>query len=292
MASFEYSAPRSIDGAITLLTQAGDEGRALAGGTDILTQLREGRRRASLLVDIKGIPELNQLCYDSSAGLTVGAALPCYRLCSDEQAQRRYPGLLDGAGIVGGVQIQGRASVGGNLCNASPAADSIPALIVLGAMCVIAGPEGERTIAVEHFCTGPGKNALQRGEILVALRLPPPEPNSGVRYLRFTPRNEMDIAVVGAGAAVTLEDDGRTIRSARVALGAVAPIPLLAATAGEVLAGAAISREVIERAAETARALAVPITDMRGSAAQRRHLAAVLTRRALEGAIERARKSM
>ena len=290
MQAFDYAAARSVDEAVSLLAQQGDQARVLAGGTDIIVQVREGRRKVATLVDIKSIPEVNQLAFDASQGLTVGAAVPCYQIYGHQDIAAAYPGLIDAVSLVGGIQIQGRASVGGNLCNASPAADTIPALIVHNAMCVIAGPNGRREIPVEQFCTGPGRTALQNGEFLVALRMPPPPANFGAQYLRFIPRNEMDIAVVGAGASVVLNRDHSAFVSGRVALGAVAPTPLLVDTAAAALAGKPVSDDTIQQAAEAAQAAARPIDDMRGTAAYRRHLVGVLTRRALRGAIKRAKE--
>ncbi len=287
--AFEYIPARSVNEVVSLLSNGGDQVRILSGGTDLLVQLREGRREARLLVDIKRIPEVNELSYDPIVGLRLGAAVPCYRICGNPAIARAYPGLIDAVSLIGSVQIQGRASLGGNLCNASPAADSIPALIVHEAICVIAGPHGYREVPVENFCTAPGQTVLQRGEFLVSLHIPPPKSRFGASYLRFTPRNEMDIAVVGAGAAVVLDESRAFITSARIALGAVAPTPLFVPEAGEYLAGRRISAESIAEAAHIAQAAARPITDMRGTIAQRKHLSAVLTRRALERAIERAR---
>jgi carbon-monoxide dehydrogenase medium subunit len=243
-----------------------------------------------MLVDIKGIPEVNQLSYSAAEGLTLGAAVPCYRIYEHQEIAATYPGLIDAVSLVGGTAIQGRASVGGNLCNASPAADTIPALIVHRAVCVIAGPNGRREMPVEQFCTGPGRTALQPGEFLVALRMPSPPPHFGAQYLRFIPRNEMDIAVVGVGASVVLNQDQSSFVSGRIALGAVAPTPLLAETAAATLAGKTVSDETIQQAAEAAQAVARPIDDMRGTAPYRRHLVGVLTRRALRGAIQRAKE--
>jgi carbon-monoxide dehydrogenase medium subunit len=288
--AFDYAAAQSVDEAVSLLARHGDQARVLAGGTDIIVQVREGRRQVAILVDIKGIPEANQLSYDASQGLTIGAAVPCYRIYGREDIAAAYPGLIDAVSLVGGIQIQGRASVGGNLCNASPAADTIPALIVHHAVCTIAGPSGRREIPVEQFCTGPGRTALQLGEFLVSLHLPPPPPNFGAHYLRFIPRNEMDIAVVGVGASVVLNQDQSAFVSARIALGAVAPTPLVAETAGATLAGKPTSDEAIQQAADAAQAAARPIDDMRGTAVYRRHLVGVLTRRALRGAIQRAKE--
>jgi carbon-monoxide dehydrogenase medium subunit len=196
---------------------------------------------------------------------------------------------VDAIQLIGGIQIQYRASLGGNLCNASPAADSIPALIVHRAVCVVAGPNGTRSIPVEQFCMAPGKNVLQAGEILLAVSIPQYGSNFGAHYLRFIPRNEMDIAVVGAGASVTLDESKQKFLSARIALGAVAPTPLFVAEAGMFLEGKEINEENIQEAARIAQAAARPISDLRGTAEHRKHLCAVLTQRALEKAIERAR---
>lgn len=291
MRAIEYAAPTSVAEAVTLLQRGGETARPLAGGTDLIVMAREYRRDVSLMVDVKRIPELMELSYDPQRGLHLGAAVPCYRIYEDPQVQRLYPALVDSAALIGGIQIQNRASIGGNLCNASPAADSIPTLIVLGAICHVAGPGGERTVPVEQFCTGPGRTVLAPGELLVWIEIPPPAPRSGARFLRFIPRNEMDIAVVNAAAAVTLDETRRRIAGARVAVGAAAPTPLLVEEAGRLLAGAPLEPEAWEPAIEAVRAAVRPITDMRGSAAQRRHLAGVLVRRALEGAIARAREN-
>jgi carbon-monoxide dehydrogenase medium subunit len=284
---FDYAAPVSVAEAVGLLT-AHPSARLLAGGTDLLVQLRAGRKETDLVVDAKRIPELNALHYDPAGGLTLGSAVPCYRIYRDKTVARAYPSLAEVASLIGGTQIQGRASIGGNLCNAAPSADSVPLLIALGATCRIAGPRGSRDVAVEDFCTAPGRTVLQPGELLVALHLPPPAPHSGARYLRFIPRNEMDIAVAGVGVEVILEN-GR-FRSARVALAAVAPTPLYVREAGESLAGSPVDEASIAAAAEIARKSARPITDMRGTADYRSHLCAVLTRRALEAAVARARE--
>lgn len=292
MQAFEYIDAKTVSEAVALLDEKGDNARILAGGTDLIVQAREGRRSLDWIIDIKSIPDVNELDYDSNTGLTLGAAVPCYKIYADDAICNAYPGLVDATKIIGGTAIQGRAAVGGNLCNASPAADCIPPLIVLSATCVIAGPNGEREIPVEDFCTGPGQTVLGKGEILVSLKIPAPQQNSSSYYLRFIPRNEMDIAVVGAGASVVLDDDKQRIVSARIALGAVAPTPLFAEEASALLAGREISDDVIDEAAQAAQAIARPISDMRGTAEQRTHLVGVLTRRALNGAIQRVKDTV
>ena len=284
---FDYAAPDSLAEAVQLLsTHSG--AMPFAGGTDLLVQLRSGGRETGLVIDVKRISELNELSCHRTGGLKLGAAVPCCRVYENAAVRKAYPALAEVASLIGGVQIQSRASIGGNLCNATPSADSVPVLIVLQAECRIAGPAGAREIDVEDFCTGPGRNVLQPGELLVSLQLPPPQPHSGAHYLRFTPRNEMDIAVAGAAAAVVIEKGA--FRWARIALAAVAPTPLLVREAGEWLVGKPVNAESIHAAAEIARDAAKPITDMRGTAEFRRHLCGVLTRRALEAAVQRARK--
>lgn len=288
MQSFDYVAPTSVDEVLSLLANKNGDAKILCGGTDLLVQLREGRRKASLVIDVKIIPELTQITFDPQTGLRIGAAAACHEICSDPNVSQLYPGLVDGIQLIGGVQIQSRASVGGNLCNASPAADAIPALIVHEAVCHIIGPSGSRALPVEEFCLAPGRNALQAGEILSSVNVPTPKDKFGAAYLRFIPRNEMDIAVVGGGVSVVLDEDGKRFVSARIALGAVAPTPLLASEAGAFLTGKPVTRENIREAARMAQSIARPITDLRGTAEHRKHLCAVLVERAFNIAIERA----
>jgi carbon-monoxide dehydrogenase medium subunit len=289
MQAIEYIAPASLDDAIKVLTKHGAAARVLAGGTDVIIQAREGRRNVGVMVDVKQIAETAELTLAKDGTLRVGAAVACTRIYENAEVARRFPALIDSASLIGGIQIQSRASVGGNLCNSSPAADSIPTLIALGAVCEIAGPKGKRSVPVEDFCTAPGQNVLQPGELLVALSFPAPKANSGAAFERFIPRNEMDIAVVNAGASVTLSADGSKFESARIAVGAVAPTPLFVKAAGDALAGKPVDAGAIDAAAAAASAAAKPITDMRGSAAQRTHLAGVLTKRVINKAVERAR---
>ena len=273
------------------MAEKGPKARAMAGGTDVLVQLRAGRFQIDRLVDVKAVPQLMQLSASAKDGLTLGSAVPCCRIYEDQTIQKLYPGLVDSASLIGGIQIQGRASVGGNLCNSSPSGDTIPALIVLGAQCVIAGPKGQRTVAVEDFCTGPGRNVLKDGELLVSIKFPPPKPRSGAHYLRFIPRNEMDIAIVGVGAYVELDQAKKKITAARLALAAVAPTPVFAKDAAATLVGKEPNEAAITEAAEAAKKAAKPIDDMRGTIRQRIHLTGVLTQRALRKAIERAKEA-
>lgn len=289
MKDFAYIAPRTLREAISQLSEKGETARPLAGGTDLLVQLRNKRFEPERIVDVKNVPELNELSFGPRKGLRIGAAVSCWRIYNDPQVTTRYPGLVDSASIIGGIQIQGRATLGGNLCNSAPSADAIPSLIVHSAVAEIAGPNGRRKVPVEEFCTGPGENVLQPGELLVALQLPPPRKFTAAHYLRFIPRNEMDIAVVGAGAYVELTNRKRTFKSVRIALSAVAPTPLFVHQAAELLTGREVSDEVIDEAAKAAQAVARPISDMRAPAAYRLHLVGVLTRRALHGAVARAR---
>jgi carbon-monoxide dehydrogenase medium subunit len=288
MRDFEYEAPTALADTLNILANHNGSARPLAGGTDLIDQVRTGRLKPDLVVNIKQLDELNVLDV-SPAGLQLGAAVPCYRIHGDERIRADYSALADSTQIIGGVQIQSRASVGGNLCNSGPAADSIPALIALGATCLIAGSAGQRELPVKEFCTGPGQNVLQPGELLVELRIPAPPSGSGSHYRRFIPRNEMDIAVVGVGAAVTLDEAGQNIVAARIALGAVGPTPIFAQAAGDLLVGKAATDENFAAAAEAAQAVATPIDDMRGTKEFRLHLVGVLTQRVLRLAVARAR---
>lgn len=289
MKDFAYAAPTSLAEATRLLAGASGKARILAGGTDIIVQLREGLRDADLVVDVKKIPELAELSFSPARGLRLGASVSCCRIYEHEAIARAYPALADAARIVGGWQIQSRASVGGNLCNSSPAGDTIPALIAHSATCVIAGPGGTREVKAEEFCTGPGKNVLQPGELLVALSFPRPAAKASSAYERFIPRNEMDIAVAGAGSWVKLAPDGGKIEQARIGLCAIAPTPKFAAEASAWLAGKLASAASFAHAGELAKKVASPITDMRGTAEYRVHLCGVLVKRTLATAVERAR---
>jgi CO/xanthine dehydrogenase FAD-binding subunit len=288
MRPFAYQAPTTVDEAVALLADEGGRARPFAGGTDLLVQLRRHQLEVDLVVDVKRIPELNVITLDPAKGLTVGAAVTCARLCEHPGVRQAYPGLVDAVSIIGGAALQERATVGGNLCNAAPSGDSIPALIVLSATCTVAGPGGRRTVPAEAFCTAPGVSVLGKGEVLVSIHFPAPTPFSGASYVRFIPRGEMDIAVAGAGTWIALSANRSRIVDARVALSAVAPTPLLVESAGAALVGQVPSEEAFAQAAMLAQAAARPISDVRGTDAQRRHLVGVLVKRALRVAAGRA----
>ncbi|MEE9278123.1 MAG: xanthine dehydrogenase family protein subunit M [Dehalococcoidia bacterium] len=287
MQAVKYARAGTVDEAVQILRDTGPGAQVLAGGTDLIVQARARLRDVDVLVDIKGIPEVLTIDFDADAGLTLGAATPCYEIYGHPAVQEHYPCLLDCTTLIGGTAIQGRASLGGNLCNAAPSGDAIPAMIVLEGTASVVGPNGTRDVAVEDFCTGPGQNVLEPGEFVVSLHFPPPAPNSGAHFLRFIPRNEMDIAVVNAASQIRL--DGDTVSWARIAIGATAPTPLLVREAAGALVGQPLNDETIAAAAAASKAAARPIDDMRGSIKQRKHLAAVLTQRSLRAAAERAR---
>ena len=288
MRAIGYARPQTIDEAIAILAEVGPGARILAGGTDLIPQVNEYIRDAEVFVDAKRIPELMEMRFESNGSLTLGAAVPCCRIYEDSRAAQHVAGLLDAARIVGSTGIQGRASVGGNLCNSGPAADTIPPLIVYSAVARIAGPHGFREVAVEDFCIAPGRNVLVRGEMLVSLRIPAPPARSGAHYLRFIPRNEMDIAVAGAAAYVELNESG-VISACRIALAAVAPTPLYVREAGSAVMNQEPAEDALSEVSRIAQEACAPISDMRGTAEHRRHLVGVLTRRALREALNRAR---
>ena len=287
MEAFDYVAPRSLSEAFNALGN-GKKTLLLAGGTDVIVQLREGRRECDQLIDLKHIPELMSYSFGSDGSLEIGAAVPLAQLYEDPEVRRKYPALVDCATIIGGIAIQSRATLGGNLCNASPAADSSPALMAMSARLVIASNSGNREVACEDFFAGPGRSTLQPGELLLSIKLPAPATESGAFYHRFIPRNEMDIAVASAGVSITLDGSGN-VTGARVALGAVSATPIMVPGAAEALIGKPANDESFAAAGAAAADAASPIDDMRGGVAQRRHLSKVLTIRALEGALQRIR---
>jgi len=288
ISEMRYEAPKTLEGAIALLSAANGQARLLAGGTDLLIQVRSGRAEPGLLVDIKAIPELRSIVAETG-GYRIGAAVTCMELIENEAFARDWPGIVDGVKLIGSIQVKGRATMGGNLCNASPAADSVPALIAAGAVVCIAGPLGRREAPVKDFVLGPGRTSLGNGELVASIQLPRRAPHSGDAYLRFTPRTEMDIAVVGAAVNLTLDDKG-VCRHARVSLGAVAARALLVPEAAAALVGTKVDEAALQRLAAAASAACRPIDDKRGTKEFRIKVAGVMARRAAVIAVERARR--
>jgi carbon-monoxide dehydrogenase medium subunit len=286
---FDYFAPESLSEAIAILRERGDGGKLLAGGTDLVVQMKEAGLHPSHVVSLRRLHELHGIAFDESQGLRIGAMTTMAEIEQHPDLQRRYPVLVDGARILGSVQTRNMATLGGNVCNAAPSADTAPALLVLGARADIAGPGGRRQVPLEQFFTGPGQTVLGRDEILVDFLIPTPGPRTGTYYERHTPRAEMDVAVVGVAALVTLGPERDLIQEARIALGATAPTPVRAPEAEASLVGQPPSEEAFQGAAELAVGAARPISDIRGSAAFRRHLVRVMTARCLRRAVERAR---
>ncbi len=287
MTQIQFSAPTSVDDAVRQLTDGGSAAKILAGGTDLLVQLRAGYARPTTIVDIKRIPELRQIKAENG-GFRVGAAVAGAELSEHAEVKNSWPGVVEGLDLIGSTQIQGRASLGGNLCNASPAADSVPAMIAAAATCTIAGPGGQREANVEDIVTAPGQTSLGEGEFIVSFFLPARPPHSGDAYLRFIPRTEMDIAVVGAGVSLSLDDGGKCV-AARLALGAVAPRPLLVEDGAKALIGTMVDDAALAKLSAAASAACNPIDDKRGTIEYRTKVAGVLARRAAEIALTRAR---
>ncbi|MEX2221946.1 MAG: xanthine dehydrogenase family protein subunit M [Candidatus Rokuibacteriota bacterium] len=282
-----YEAPESLEGAVALLAGAKGEARVLAGGTDLLVQMRADVLDPDLIVDIKKIPETRAVT-EEKGSWRIGAAVTGAELKEHARLKHAWPGVVEAANLIGSTQVQGRATLGGNLCNGSPAADSVPALIAAGAVATLAGPKGKRDLPVEDVMLGPRKLALTKGEIVVSFLLPPRPPRSSDAYLRFIPRTEMDIAVVGAGVSVTVDGAG-IITAARVSLGAVAARVLLVAEAAQAIIGSRLDRAAQDRLEAAARAACRPIDDKRGTIEFRTDVAAVLSRRTALIALDRAR---
>jgi carbon-monoxide dehydrogenase medium subunit len=282
-----YEAPESLEGAVALLAGATGDARVLAGGTDLLVQMRADIVDPELIVDIKRIPETRRIT-EEKGGWRIGAAVTGAELREHPRLKQVWPGVVEAANLIGSTQVQGRATLGGNLCNGSPAADSVPALVAAGAVATLVGPQGRRDLPVEDVMLGPRKLALTKGEIVASFFLPPRPPRSGDAYLRFIPRTEMDIAVVGAGVNLSV-DAGGAITAARVSLGAVAARVLLVAEAGRAIIGSRLDRDAQDRLEAAARAACRPIDDKRGTIEFRTDVAGVLTRRAALIALDRAR---
>ncbi|MSP67505.1 MAG: xanthine dehydrogenase family protein subunit M [Alphaproteobacteria bacterium] len=283
-----YEAPETVDKAVALLASMGRKARVLAGGTDLLVQLRAGVVEPEMMIDIKKIAELRSIAREAG-GFRIGAAVAGAEIREHADLRKAWPGICEAANLIGSTQIQGRASMGGNLCNASPAADSVPALIAAGAKVTVVGPAGRREVPVESIATGPGKTSLADGEFVVSFLLPPRPAHASDAYLRFIPRTEMDIAVVGAGVNVTLDAKG-VVSAARVSLGAVAPTALVVEDAAKALIGTKGEAAALDALAKAASAACRPIDDKRGTKEFRIQVAGVIARRTAAKALERARK--
>ena len=286
MPSVSYAAPTTVNEAVKLLADASGVAKVLSGGTDLLVQMKSGRAKPNLIVDMKKLPGMVGV-REVNGGFVIGAATPGAVLSEHAGLCKAYPGIVEGADLIGSTQIQGRASLAGNLCNASPAADSVPAMIAARATCVIAGPKGQREAPVESIVTGPGRTSLAKGEFITEFHLPKPQPKSADAYLRFIPRTEMDIAVVGCAVNVTLDANG-VCKDARVVLGAVAPTQLVVADAAKALIGNKLDDATLAKLDAAARAACKPINDKRGTIEYRIKVAGVLARRAAAIAFERA----
>ena len=286
MPRVNYAAPSSVDEAVKVLASATGLAKVLSGGTDLLVQLRSGRLKPDLIVDTKRIPGIIGI-REEGGFFIVGAATPGVMLSGNEKLEHAWPGIVEGADLIGSTQIQGRASLAGNLCNASPAADSVPAVIAARATVVIAGPNGKRETSAESICTGPGRTSLQKGEFIVEFKIPKPKAHQCDAYLRFIPRTEMDIAVVGCGTNVTLDGNGVCV-DARVVLGAVAPTTVIVEDAAKALIGHKLDEATLAALDAAAQAACKPISDKRGTIEYRTKVAGVLARRTAAIAFERA----
>lgn len=282
----DYRSPSSAKEAADLLAGAGGKAHVLAGGTDLLVKMRTGLLEPQVVIDLKNIPQMRGVVADSQ-GFRIGAATSCAELGENAALKAAWPGLVEGLRLIGSTQIQGRATLGGNLCNASPAADSVPALIAAGATCEVVGPNGQREVPVEQIVVAPGRTSLARDEFIAAFRLPRPPARSGDAYLRLIPRTEMDIAVVGVGVALRLDATG-VCTHARIGLGAVAPTALLVKAGADALVGSRVDAKALAALSAAVSAACKPINDKRGTIDYRVKVAGVLARRAAQTALERA----
>ena len=288
MKRFEYLEARTVRQAVSMLQRYGDKARVVAGSTDFLVRWRQGVWNPEYVINIQRVAGLGRITYSARNGLRIGALVTVRTLEQHPAVRRRYPALAAAAASFAGVQVRNLATAGGNICNASPSGDIIPPLLVFGAECRIAGLDGDRWVALDQFFKGPGKTVLETGDLLAEIRGPPPTRNTGSHYIKHSPRGAMDIATVGVASLVTLEGRRGPASEARIALGAVAPTPVRAYSAEEILRGKDISHELMRAAADIARDGVKPIDDIRGSAAHRKDMVGVLTRRTLEQALSAA----
>jgi CO/xanthine dehydrogenase FAD-binding subunit len=286
MPELSYAAPTSVDDAVKLLAGASGLAKVMSGGTDLLVQLRAGRVTPNLIVDTKKIPGIIGIRQENG-GFVIGAATPGAVVEAHDGLKAAWPGVVEALDLIGSTQVQGRCSLAGNLCNASPAADSVPALFAAGAIAVVVGSNGRREVPVEQIPVGPGRTSLAKDEFILEFKLPARPANSSDAYLRFIPRTEMDIAVVGCGVSVTLDEKG-VCTAARVSLGAVAPTVLLVPDAAAALVGHALDDATLVKLDAAAQAAAKPISDKRGTVEYRIKVAGVLARRTATIAFDRA----
>ncbi len=288
MRRFEYLETRTVRQTISMLQRYGENARIVAGSTDFLVRWRQGVWNPDHVINIQRVAGLGRITYSSRNGLRIGSLVSVRSLEQHPAVRRRYPALAAAAASFAGVQVRNLATVGGNVCNASPSGDTIPALLVFGAECRIVGPDGDRWVALDEFLIGPGQTVLQADELLTEIRVPPPARNTGSHYIKHSPRGAMDIATVGVASLVSLDGRRGPCSEVRIALGAVAPTPVRAYSAEDILRGQIISQDLIRAAAESARNGVRPIDDIRGSAEHRKEIVAVLTRRTLEQALNSA----
>ncbi len=282
-----FETPKSVEDAIALLA-ADPEAKVLAGGTDLLVRLRAGQIAPSAIIDVKRIDEMTTITREENGGWRIGAAVPSAEMNEHKALKADWPGVVEAADLIGSTQVQGRATIVGNLCNAGPAADSVPAMVAARAVVRVQGPSGSRDVPVEDIPTGPGKTSLQPGELVTSVHLPARAPRSGSAYLRFIPRTEMDIAVVGCGVIVQFDETG-TITDARVSLGAVGPKVMLVPAAAKALIGTKGDDTALEAVAAACSAAATPIDDKRGTIEFRKDVSGVLGKRTTKIAMSRAK---
>jgi aerobic carbon-monoxide dehydrogenase medium subunit len=283
MRRFEYFEPASLDEAVALLGRYDGAANLLAGGTDLLVEIKEQLRRPDQLIDIKKIPGMGQLAYHPVHGLSIGALVTARTIETSPVVLEKYPGLVQAVRELGSVQIRNRATLAGNVCRASPSADTLPPLMADRASVTLYGPRGSRTVALEIFFTGPGKTVMQPDELMTSITIPPPPPRTGKVYIKHGRRKAMELATVGVAVSVTLQEN--RCREVDIVLGAVAPTPIRAVAAEAVLRGRVVDEKSIQQAAKIAMGEAKPISNVRASAAYRREMVAVLTRRALQQAL-------
>jgi CO/xanthine dehydrogenase FAD-binding subunit len=287
MKDFDYYSPHSLEEALSLLDSR-QGAKVLAGGTDLMVQMKERRATPSVVIDVKGVPELNRFYLTEKGTLFIGAAVPLAKIVAHPEVRKFSPMLFEACSLVGSWQLRNRATMGGNVCNAAPSADTAPPLITLSAQAIVAGINGSRSVPMAEFFTAPGTTVLTEKEVLVGIEIPPPHGPCGDSYMRHIPRQEMDIAVAGV-AALLLFDGENVCREARIALGAVAPTPMRSLQAESILSGRPLTEGILEEAARRASDEARPISDLRASAPYRREMVRVLTRRTIKMAWERSR---